>query len=167
MVSGDKLTESDKTLLREHPTNLFRILQKLNMPLDMCYAVWQHHEKYDGTGYPMGLMGEKIRLSARIVSVANHFDNMVNKNPYNQEVMLQDEVLEYMAASTEFDAECVKALFNIVATYPVGVRVELSNGETGIVIRNNKSMPLRPLVAVGNRVYNLFEHIDITIVKRL
>lgn len=167
LINSEGINEDDKRMMREHPTNLFRLLQRLNLPLNVCYGVWQHHEKADGSGYPHGLKGDKILMAGRIVGVANSFDNLVNKNPYAHDILAQDEALEYMFASQEFDTECVRALSEVIAPYPIGAKVELSNGRTGVVVLNNKSLPLRPILNVNGNVLNLFENIDITIVKRL
>lgn len=166
LINGEELAEEDRRIMREHPTNMFRLLQRLNLPLNVCYGVWQHHEKFDGSGYPNGLKGDKILLSSRIIAVANSYDNMVNVNPYGKGVVAQNEALEYMFASPEFDSECVRALSSVVAPYPVGTRVELSNGKKGVVVINNKSMPLRPILNVDGNAFNLFENVDVTIIKR-
>ena len=148
VVNGEKLSKEKKKLLRDHTTEFFRILQRCQYPVNVTYAVWQHHEKLDGSGYPNGLLADKILLSARIVAVANAYDNMINLNPYNHEPIYQSDALECMCASTEFDVDCVRGLMAIVAPYPVGCHVLLSNNETALVIQNRVGLPLRPVVMI-------------------
>lgn len=149
IVNKKGITAQEKLLLREHPEKMFRFLQRHNYSVATLYAVWQHHEKINGTGYPAGVKAGKIVNSARIVSCANVYDNLVNMNPYENTSMYQAEVIEYISANEEQDLECIKALFEIVAPYPVGTKVRLSNGTEGIVLKNIPSMPLRPALIVG------------------
>lgn len=149
VVNKKGLTEAERQLMREHPEKMFRFLQKHNYSVATLYAVWQHHEKANGNGYPTGIKGGKIVKSARIVSCANVYDNLVNMNPYGNDSMYQAEVIEYISANEEQDIECIRALFQIVAPYPVGTKVRLSNGAEGIVLKNVPDFPLRPAIIVG------------------
>ena len=82
IINKKGLSEKEKELVRQHPEKMFRFLQKHNYSVTTTYAVWQHHEKISGTGYPLKLKCGKIIKSARIVSCANAYDNAVNMNPY-------------------------------------------------------------------------------------
>lgn len=148
IVNSKKLGKKEKDLLRDHTTAFFRILQMCRYPVNVSYAVWQHHEKSDGSGYPNKIYDERIVKTAKIVAVANAYDNKINVNPYNENPIHQSEALEYMFASPEFEQDSVKALMNIVAPYPVGTSVTLSNDETALVIKNKTGFPLRPVVVV-------------------
>jgi len=148
VVNSEKLGGMERQLLRDHTTEFFRILQRCQYPVNVTYTIWQHHEKSDGSGYPNGLKDDKIVKNAKIVAVANAYDNRININPYNKNPMHQSEALEYMCASPEFDQESVRALLNIVAPYPVGTNVVLSNNENALVIKNKIGFPLRPVVMI-------------------
>lgn len=153
VVNKKGLTEQEKTILREHPEKMFRFLQKHNYSVSTLYAVWQHHEKTNGEGYPSGVKAGKIVPSARIVSCANAYDNLVNMNPYEDSFsMYQSEAIEYLSASEEQDVDCLRALFQIVAPYPVGTKVSLSNGVEGVVVKNFPELPLRPAIVAGREV---------------
>lgn len=149
IVNKEGLTEPEKSMMRQHPEKMFRFLQKHNYSVSTLYAVWQHHEKIGGGGYPSGVQAGKIKLSARIVACANMFDNLVNKNPYDGMSMYQAEAIEYIAANEELDLECKKALLQIVAPYPVGTKIRLSNGMEGVVVKNLSDYPLRPAIITG------------------
>lgn len=148
VVNSEKLGEAERKLLRDHTTEFFRILQRCQYPVNATYTIWQHHEKSDGSGYPNGLKDDKIVKTAKIVAVANAYDNRININPYNKNPMHQSEALEYMCASPEFDQESVRALLNIVAPYPVGTNIMLSNNKEALVIKNRIGFPLRPVVMI-------------------
>ncbi len=153
LVNKQGLSEVERKTLREHPEKMFRFLQKHNYSVSTLYAVWQHHEKANGEGYPSGLKGGKIVDSAKIVAAANVYDNLVNMNPYEDKLsMYQSEAIEYLSANDDQDLTCLRALFLIVAPYPVGTKVRLSNGVEGIVVKNFPDFPLRPALIAGKDV---------------
>ncbi len=86
--SGDESSESDKEVFRQHTVNGSQIMSTITDYPYLPYAAKSHHENYDGTGYPDGLMGEHIHLYARIVKVADVYDSMTshrkNRDPYSQ-----------------------------------------------------------------------------------
>lgn len=155
LVNRAGLSEVERKQLREHPEKMFRFLQKHNYSVKTLYAVWQHHEKLNGTGYPQQLKTEKIVESARIVSCANIYDNMINKNPYKGDSFYQEDAIEYLSASSELDINCLRALLQVVVPYPVGTRVYLSNVQQGVVVRNNVGMPLRPVLIINKELVYL------------
>lgn len=69
-------------LIKEHPTDGYEILKRICFPWPVAEVVWQHHERYDGSGYPLGIRGEKIYLEARILAVADVFEAMSSHRPY-------------------------------------------------------------------------------------
>ncbi|WP_198148026.1 HD-GYP domain-containing protein [Elstera litoralis] len=74
-----------------------------------------HHEKWNGTGYPRGLKGKDIPLSARIVAVADVFDALTSKRPY-KEAWPRQEAIDWIKARTDidFDPEIVSAFLSVV-----------------------------------------------------
>lgn len=158
VVHRKNLNDIERDMLREHPDKMFRFLQKHNYSVSTLYAVWQHHEKINGTGYPSGVKAGQFARSARIVACANVYDNLVNMNPYAEDSMYQADAIEYISANEEQDIECVKALLQIVAPYPVGTRVRLSNGEEGVVVKNVLQFPLRPILISGREMMVLHQN---------
>lgn len=149
IVNKKGLSKAEKDTLRQHPEKMFRFLQRHNYSVATLYAVWQHHEKTDGSGYPSALKAGKIVKSARMVSCANVFDNLVNMNPYDGISMYQAEAIEYLSANAELDIESLKAMLQIIAPYPIGTRVRLSNGAEAVVVKNLPEYPLRPAIITG------------------
>jgi len=91
-----KLTDEEWVLMREHPMHGQQILRGIHFLEGAARVVAQHHEKWDGSGYPMGLRGEDIDLCARIFSVADAFDAMTSNRVYRKGK-------SYEAAATELD----------------------------------------------------------------
>ena len=150
IVNKRGLTEKERKLLREHPEKMFRFLQKHNYSVSTLYSVWQHHEKVNGEGYPSAIKGNKIVDAAKMVSCANAYDNMINMNPYEGKIsMYQAEAIEYLSVNEEYDLDSLRMLFKVVAPYPVGTKIRLSNGAEGLVLKNFSDFPLRPAIIIG------------------
>lgn len=150
-----QLVQEEIDIIRQHPTHGFRLMQRLGFPLAVCYGIWQHHEHIDGSGYPNGLQASKILLSGKLIGLASAFDNYVNPSPYNSEYYSNSEAIEKLYGSGIFDSTCIKVLLRVVAPYPVGSKIKLSNNAEAIVIKNNSSLPLRPTIAIGHEYINL------------
>lgn len=112
-------------------------------------VVLQHHERYDGNGYPDALKGEKINKLARVVSIADVYDALTSDRPYRR-AMLPSEAMEYIMASsgTLFDPHMVFIFSRIIVPYSSGTIVKLSNGDIGIVQETPLNFPLRPNIKI-------------------
>ncbi|HEY9061695.1 MAG TPA: HD domain-containing phosphohydrolase [Pseudobacteroides sp.] len=112
-------------------------------------AVLMHHEKVDGTGYPLKLKGNDINEIAKLVSVCNTFVNLISGKGNEPSKSVNEAVKQISQMSGySFDDTIVKTLTMNVATYPSGTGVVLNTNESGLVLRQNLSMPLRPVVKV-------------------
>lgn len=77
-------------------------------------AIHQHHERWDGTGYPNGLKGEAISLEGRILAIADAFDAMTSKRPYRNPMFYKEAVNELkLCAGTQFDPSLVEKFMPI------------------------------------------------------
>lgn len=132
----------------EHTLHGFEILRS-NKTLNVtaAHVAYQHHERYDGEGYPRQLKGEEIHLYGAIVACANYYDNLVSE-PDPSKRLLPYQALEAVMAESgrALHPEVVKAFIKNIAPYPVGTAVRLNDGSIGVVISVNQSMPSRPLI---------------------
>lgn len=134
----------------EHTTNGFEILRNIKtMNILVAHVAFQHHEKYDGTGYPRHLQGEDIQLYAAVTSVADLYDNLVT-NPGSNIRMYPYQALETIVAESgrAFNPKAVEAFSKNIAPYPVGTAVRLNNGAIGVVVLVPKNYPTRPTLKV-------------------
>jgi HD-GYP domain-containing protein (c-di-GMP phosphodiesterase class II) len=117
----------------------------------MAQGVLQHHENYDGTGYPNGLRRKNISLYGRILAVCDVYDALVSKRVFRQ-AMYPVAALEVLQQQSDrkFDPDIVDALDSIVAPYPTGCLVKLKSGEVCIVARNYPDAPKTPLLQAYN-----------------
>ena len=109
----------------------------------------QHHEKYNGTGYPYRKEGERIHVFARIAAVADVYDAMTSTRVY-QKALPPDLVLQkmYMWRDIHFEPNLVERLIKCLGIYPIGTLVELNTGEIAVVTATNPNNPIKPGILV-------------------
>jgi len=104
------LTEPERIVLERHPQIGFRMLESLGVD-PVADWVLHHHERWDGSGYPDGLPGERIPLGARIIFVADAYDAMISERVYRRRVSPTEAIAELdRCAGTQFDPHVVNAL---------------------------------------------------------
>lgn len=142
-------------------------------------VAYQHHERYDGSGYPKGRRGIAINEYARIVGLVDVYAAMTAPRPW-RERLLSYEVMKHILASSSslFDPLVVKAFLRCMSLYPVGSLVELTNGSKGVVVAANPLYPYRPQVKITQEtsgkvagsdgdVVNLCEEPSISILRAI
>ena len=112
----DKLSIDDVDHLRQHPTIGMRILEPIHFMSRVREIIGQHHERYDGSGYPLGLSGDKLLLEARILSVADSYDAMTSDRPYRNAMPANVALSEIdIHSGTQFDPEVAQSFIELVA----------------------------------------------------
>ena len=113
-----KLTEEERMIVQEHPRIGRRIVEPLDVEDDIVNFVSQHHERFDGRGYPLGLSGHDISLSGRIAAVADCVDAVGADRPYRK-AMEFTEVIEIIESDSgkAFDPEVVAAFHRIAGCF--------------------------------------------------
>ena len=113
----------------------------------MLAIVAGHHERRDGSGYPQALKGERIPAYARIAGLVDTYDAMITHRGYLPRFSPHDALLELSRQRDRgFDAALVEQFVQSIGIYPTGSLVELTSGEVGIVIEQNRVRRLRPKV---------------------
>lgn len=152
LIKEGPLTEEERALIQLHPTHGFEILRR-HRELDRraVHVAYQHHERWDGSGYPRGLKGEAIHRFARLAAVADVFDALTSQRPYRGAwpvhralALIEEE------AGRSFDPAVVRTFLARVAPYPVGTLVRLNTGEEARVVGLNAIAPARPVVRIWN-----------------
>ncbi|MFC5702502.1 HD-GYP domain-containing protein [Cohnella faecalis] len=123
---------------------------KWEYSLLIAHVAFQHHEAVDGTGEPRGIGSDEIHLYAKIVAVANYYDNLLFHQETPGRSLLPHEACERLNAmsETKLDHEVLVHFMRIVSIYPNGVSVRLSNRLIGIVVGQHRGLPGRPVVRI-------------------
>ena len=144
------LTEEERLLVVQHPKLSYDFLQEhFDFSPEICTGVLEHHEWYNGCGYPMRRSGYEISYYARIIKVADVFDALTSRLPYHDPISPSGAV-DYIMSNTwaEFDPDLVEIFTKKIAVYPVGCEVALSDGRRAVVWENHPESLLRPIVKV-------------------
>lgn len=114
LVKPSRLSQLEIAMVRTHSQAGHDVLKNIDFPWPIARIVLQHHEMFDGSGYPLGLKGEEILLEARILSVADVVEAMVSHRPYRAAVALDAALSEIvMSRGTRFDARVVDACLRL------------------------------------------------------
>lgn len=144
------LSESERTLVQEHPSHSHDILRGLGPNWEwLTEVVLQHHEREDGTGYPKRLRGEQIHEYAKIIGICEIYEAMRYARSDRRAFAPFDAVKQILQIErTCFSQAILRAFINGLSSYPVGSWVRLSTKEVGRVIATSKHNPLRPVLEV-------------------
>lgn len=161
----EELNAEEFKIMKTHAT-LGYVLLMNNKEFDerTLMAVFQHHEWYDGTGYPHGIKGKDISKYARIITIADVYSAMISDRVYRKR-KTPFEVARLIMDSTFgcFDPYYSMIFLNKISQFYVGNIVKLTTGEIGEVVMIPKNEPARPLIKVENRFIDLMKTMDIEI----
>lgn len=164
-----RLTEEEFRKVQYHAIEGYKILQPQNISEHIKNAALMHHEKCDGTGYPLKLTGERIDRFAKLVAIADVYDAMTSARVYRGSMcpfsvirIFEDEGLN------KYDTEYImKFLENVINTY-IDNRVQLSNGKIGTVRWIDKQHLARPMLQLADGSFlELAKHPELNIIKIL
>lgn len=159
-----KLTAKEFEIMKSHSLKGYRYMKNnYDIPIKSYIAALDHHEKYDGTGYPNNKAGKDISLFGRIIAIADVYDALTSDRPYRK-ACLPSDVIEYImgGSDTHFDFELVNIFIQKVAPYPVGTCVKLNNGLVGIVVENFPDSCTRPKLKLLNKTRNEYTYINLS-----
>jgi len=109
------LTEEEYNVVKKHPQTGYDILQESPQMSKISKNILNHHERWDGKGYPNGLAAEAIPLISRILTVADAYDAMIHDRPYRKALSLEEAKLELIKESNrQFDKNIVDALLSVI-----------------------------------------------------
>ncbi|WP_304354638.1 HD-GYP domain-containing protein [Brachyspira innocens] len=149
LLTKVNLTKDEEAILKKHPTQGYKLVKRDNLDDNIADIVLEHHEKYDGSGYPFQKDNKDISLYSKIVAVCNTFNNLITKGehgvPYTPDKAVK---IIISLAKKDFDSDVVKAFQKAIGFYPNNTRVKLSNGSIARVIEQNPNLPLRPVLSI-------------------
>ena len=143
------LTQEELLEIRRHPLYGRDLLENSQDFSPRVAAVaYQHHERYDGSGYPQGIQGVAIDRFARIIAVADVYDACISPRPHRDPLTPREALNNLTLEKDKYDPEILYAFLSVMAIYPIGCFVQLSTGELAKVIGIQKNQPFRPELRV-------------------
>lgn len=142
------LDPAQRSLVNEHPLLGATLLQKAGVTDPVWLdVVRHHHEKVDGSGYPLGLKGSAISPPSRLVALADIYAAMVLPRQYRDGVHAQNALREiFLLRGTHIDAGLAADFIRLLGVYPPGIFVRLKSGELGVVIKRGESKRRGPVI---------------------
>jgi len=135
----DRLTEDERELVRGHSESGHRILAAVPgispVVLEVCR---HHHEKYDGTGYPLGLKGEAIGFAARLSSICDTYDALTADRVYKRAWSPMMAIGQMWSWDGHFDRSLLFSFMKSIGIFPPGLLVRLRSDRLGIVLRHRR-----------------------------
>lgn len=148
----DKLTDEEFVEIKKHPLWGYKMVLKepaSGIDLDSLLVILNHHEKYDGSGYPRGLKGEEIGTMAGICAAADMYNAITTDRVYRK-ALPPHEAYEMIAGAGGMllDFQVVQPFLSCVEPYPAGSLVRLSTGDVACVVSVDPALPFRPVVVL-------------------
>lgn len=150
-----KLTPEEYNRIKTHTVLGYKaVVQENNFSPEVGRVCIEHHERWDGTGYPRKLEKFQISEYARIAGIVDTYEAMIRKRVYRDKMMSFEAMKTILAeGSTKFDPDILKVFTKMMSIYPVGSYVLLNNRVVAKVISSDPVSPFRPVVKV---VYDEF-----------
>ena len=144
------LDETETQLMRSHTFYGYKmIVNELLYADEVGKAAVQHHERWDGDGYPGRLSGQNIDIGARVISVADAFEAMVSPKAYRDSMVGYQAMRNLLSDNARrFDPDIIKAMIQSMGIYPIGSIVLMNNSSIARVIESNREAPLRPVIRI-------------------
>jgi len=156
-----RLTAEEFEIIKLHPANGAKILLSTPGISKLAYVVtFEHHIKYDLSGYPPVSPGRKLNLGSMLVRIADTYDAMRSNRYYAKETPPEKTIKEMEEASgKEFDPVLLRKFIRLIGVYPPGTFVRLDTNELGFVVQTNPYDPYRPRAKIiidsnGSRIEN-------------
>lgn len=149
LLKTQPLTPPEQHLYEMHCDYGVEAGRHLQLPPTVLTIIREHHEMFDGSGYPQDLQGEDINLLSRIVAITNYYDELCN--PVNiANALTPHEALSLMFAKlrSKFDPRLLQVFIRCLGVYPPGTIVQLSNGVIGMVATVNTERPMKPVLVI-------------------
>lgn len=161
-----KLTDTEFNKMKQHPIYSYNILKEtVGISSNVAMGALQHHEREDGSGYPLGLKSKEIHEYAKIIAVCDTYDAITSNRVYKPKVspFFAAEVLRE-ESFTVLDPRFTKIFLDKIAGFYVGCTVLLSNGEKGEIIYIHPQVPTKSVVNVGDGFIDFLKPQEIEII---
>lgn len=145
-----KLDADQYEVMRNHVQESVDLLSKTQgVKPSTIQIAREHHERFDGKGYPNAKKGKEISLFSSIAGLVDSYDAMTSERTFSEPMKHESAVNElYTRRNQDFNEELIEQFIQCLGTYPSGTLVELSTGEVGVVVQQNRIRRLRPKIMI-------------------
>ncbi len=163
-----KLTSREYEIIKGHTIKGYELLKSKKVDTHIQYAALMHHEKCDGSGYPLGLTGDKINLFSQIVTIADVYEAMTSKRVYRDAINPFEVIYSFeINGLKKYNPHFLLTFLQRVVNSYVNCKVKLSNGEEGDIVYINMVNLSKPLIKTNNSFIDLSKNTDVSIDKVL
>jgi putative nucleotidyltransferase with HDIG domain len=169
LLKPGKLTDLEFDELKKHPILGYMMMENVkDATLNMKYSVLMHHEKIDGSGYPVGALDEEIPLFPKIIAIADIYDAMTSNRAYRNR-MCPFEVIKNFEMQTfgKLDTRILTVFIKNIANTYMGDFVELNSGEICEIVFINQNRIWQPIVRFGDEFIDLSQDNDKRFIKAI
>ena len=159
------LTPEEKKTVENHVLQGYQLIRDMDVGQSVKNCVMMHHERCDGSGYPLHLKSDKIDDFAKIVAIADVYEAMTSPRPYRK-AKCPFEVMHLFETDglTHFDPKFLMVFMDNIAQSYMGTNVRLNNGTVGTIVFINKMCYSKPMIQVlGGEYIDLFKRSDLHI----
>ncbi len=144
------LSSEEFNQIKTHPIYSYQIISReLNLPVEIARVGLEHHEKWDGTGYPRRLKGMAISEMTRIISIIDTYEALTKERVYREKTNSYNAMKVVLGeGSKRFDPNLLKVFLSMMSIYPVGSLVKLNNNAIAKVISSDPVSPFRPNIKI-------------------
>ena len=161
-----RLSEEEYQIIKKHTEYGFAILTENKLDYHIRYTALQHHERMDGSGYPLGLAGDHIDEYARIVSIIDVYDAMTSPRVYRGPTCPFDVIQIFEEEGFQkYDSRYILTFLRRIAESYLNERIKLSDGRAGKLIYINVHALSRPVVMVDGEAIDLRKEKDLKIIE--
>ena len=147
---AENLSQKQRNIIRAHPKmGAEMVKESQEVDFEVLAIIENHHERADGSGYPLGLEGAAIPLLARIAGIVDAYDAMITPRPYAPARTSHEAVQELLdLKGTVFQEALIEQFIQAIGLFPTGTMVELNTGEVAITLKQNVTRRLKPEVLI-------------------
>ena len=150
LSESDQLEKKSDSIWELHASNGSHLVKKIGLDFDIYQAVYQHHERIDGSGFPRGIMSRLFSRYSKVLTFAEHYIESTTQNPFMTNILTPRDFLVRMLSEERhcFDSDTIFAFIRTASLYPVGSWVQMSDKRIGVVYDINPHSLDSPVIRV-------------------
>lgn len=161
-----KLNDKEYHIIKSHTVRGYQLIKNMDVDERVKLAVLMHHERCDGSGYPMGMERDKIASFAKIIAIADVYDAMTSNRTYRDSICPFEVIAQFEEDGLHlFEIEYIMTFLRNIASLYIHNKVKLSDGREGEVVMINQNHVSRPLVQIEEEYIDLSKEKDIKILE--